>query len=464
MYIIKNAVKNIGRNKGRNILMAVIIFAIILTTAVSIIINTTTAEIIKDYKTRFGSEVSITYDYTNMDAVTEYRPLTAEQLISFGESEYLQSKIITQTVQITFDGLRALDDDKQGIMMGGSISADGSVSGESEYLKVLGCLIATNKPNISKDFENGLREIIDGEIYSGKDTCLVSEQFADLNDLSVGDTITVTTYLKSNPMEYTLTISGIYADYTMLEENQPDMYKMIPSAASNRHNEILVSSETAENMEMANDPTTVYVEATYYLKDPGMIDDYREELTEKGLPKFYLVTTDEAGYQRIVGPVEGLSKVTNTFLIVVLVLGSAILILLSTLAIRERKYEIGVLRAMGMKKGKVALGLLCEMLVITSLCLVLGLGVGSVASQPVADSLLADQIEQAENTVNDNGVIMVAPMGQEQETLAELDIRLNAAAVIQIVLISLGLAGVSSLAGILYITKYEPMKILSERN
>lgn len=84
---------------------------------------------------------------------------------------------------------------------------------------------------------------------------------------------------------------------------------------------------------------------------------------------------------------------TNTFLIVVLVLSSMILILLSTLAIRERKYEIGVLRAMG---------LLTEMLAITGICLILGLVIGMVASQPIA--------------------------------------------------------------GIMYITKYEPIKILSERN
>lgn len=30
----------------------------------------------------------------------------------------------------------------------------------------------------------------------------------------------------------------------------------------------------------------VYVEATYYLKDPAMLTDYRDELTEKGLPRF----------------------------------------------------------------------------------------------------------------------------------------------------------------------------------
>ncbi|MFU2108463.1 FtsX-like permease family protein [Paenibacillus larvae] len=41
-----------------------------------------------------------------------------------------------------------------------------------------------------------------------------------------------------------------------------------------------------------------------------------------------------------------------TYIVIVLVLGAVILILLSSIAIRERKYEIGVLRAIGMKKGK----------------------------------------------------------------------------------------------------------------
>lgn len=463
MYIIKNAVKNIGRNKGRNILMAVIIFAIILTTAVSIIINTTTAEIIKDYKSRFGSEVSITLDYTNMSAVTEYKPFTSKQMLLFGESDYLQNKIITQTVSIVFENLHALDDDKDGIQMG-SLGTGNDSSGEAEYLKIMGKLIASNQSYISEDFQNDLRIIVEGKMYSQKNECLVSRQFAELNNLSVGDTIIVKSYISNNPMAHTLKISGIYEDYTMLD-NAPMMYEWFPCAQHNRNNEIIVSLDTAQTMELANDPLMSTVEATYYLKDPSMLNDYQEELRQKGLPQYYKVATDEISYNRIVGPVEGLSKITNTFLIVVLVLGSAILILLSTLAIRERKYEIGVLRAMGMKKGKVAVGLLCEMLVITCICLVLGLGIGSIASQPVADSLLANQIEQAEN--GSNGVLTPIPIGgsaSDTSPLSELKVGLNADAVIQIVLISLALAGVSSMIGIMYITKYEPMKILSERN
>jgi putative ABC transport system permease protein len=149
-----------------------------------------------------------------------------------------------------------------------------------------------------------------------------------------------------------------------------------------------------------------------------------------------------------------------------------VLILLSTLAIRERKYEIGVLRAMGMKKVKVALGLLTELLAITGLCLILGLGIGMAASKPVADSLLANQIELAEENSNTNNAMQTtgstglgAPtFSSDTNPLSELQISLNMDAIMKIILISFVLAGISSIAGIMYITKYEPIKILSERN
>ena len=51
---------------------------------------------------------------------------------------------------------------------------------------------------------------------------------------------------------------------------------------------------------------------------------------------------------------------------------------------------------MGMKKLKVAFGLLTESIVITAICLCLGLGTGSAVSQPIADSMLQNQIEIAE--------------------------------------------------------------------
>ena len=66
MYIFQHAMKNIGRNKGRNLLMGIIVLVIIIATVISLIINNTSGRIIDDYKTQFGSKVSIAPDLEQM--------------------------------------------------------------------------------------------------------------------------------------------------------------------------------------------------------------------------------------------------------------------------------------------------------------------------------------------------------------------------------------------------------------
>lgn len=460
MYIIKNSIKNIGRNKGRNILTAIIVFAIILTTVISITINTTTSKIIEDYKSRFGSEVTISFDESKFTYGMEYKPLTAEQQLAIGDSDLLKSKSLSTTMPIVPDGLKSLDDDSAS---GGGTMTSGSAG---EMLSPKAMLIGSDSGNISSDFKKGLRSIIDGKMYENENECLMSEQYAELNNLSVGDEITVKSLDEAKPMPQKLKICGIFFDRTMIGNESP-----FKSAMTNRNNEILISLDTATNLEMFKDSMYVQVEGEFILNSPDDLEAFEKEVRSKGLADYYKVTTDEASYNKIVGPVEGLAKITNTFLIVVLILGSAILVLLSVLSIRERKYEIGVLRAMGMKKVKVALGLLTESIVITAVCLCIGLGVGSLVSQPIADSMLQDQIEiaeQSELSANGGGnhAMNINDIKKDNtaEPLSDIDVSLNGKAIMKIVFISLALAGVSSLVGILYITKYEPMKILSERN
>ena len=55
------------------------------------------------------------------------------------------------------------------------------------------------------------------------------------------------------------------------------------------------------------------------------------------------------------------------------------------------------------------------------------------------------------------------PGAEEQNTISELSVRLTPQAIGQIGGLALVLVLISSMAGILYITRFEPMKILSER-
>ena len=476
MYFLLNAIKNIGRNKGRNILIGGIIFILIAVSIISLSINNTTAGIIDDYKSRFGSEVTIGYD---MDKIMEaynsgkyngLQQITPQQHMKFAESKYLKEYFMDGTVYASSDELKAVDEESDAIS-GGMVTG-----GSSEDFVMPKFTLTANKLD---DFKNGSRELLDdGRMPENDGECIISSVLAELNGLKIGDKINVTsssmTYggngQETKTVKAELTVTGIYFDAT--EEYESAAYKM---SLFNRRNEILTTMDTlGENFE-----GTIALTAKYYLKDPSMIKDFDAELRALGLDDFYNVENDEAGYQKVVGPVEGLKKVSLTFLIIVLVFGAVILILLSSIAVRERKYEIGVLRAMGMKKHKIALGFWSEMLIITAVCLCVGFGVGAMAAQPVSNTLLAGQIENAKSaaTQDNNGINTVGGMyisngsgtnlvggDNELTPLENMDITIGFETILEIAVIALLLASLASVVAIVKVTKYEPIKILMERN
>lgn len=104
-------------------------------------------------------------------------------------------------------------------------------------------------------------------------------------------------------------------------------------------------------------------------------------------------------YESSLLPLENLSEMALYFLIVVFAIGGVVLVVLNIFNVRERKYEVGVLTAIGMKKFKVSLQFIFETLVVTFVFVVIGGCIGAVSSVPVTNSLLESQIEAAENVV-----------------------------------------------------------------
>lgn len=476
MYILTNAFKNLGRNKGRNILLGIIIFTIILSTTVALVINSTTKGIIEDYKTRFGSKVTLSVDFDKLMANTEQSEngtfnfptapqITAEQHFAFSKSKHLKSFVLNSTTGIAFDKLKAIDEDKNQGMT--SSIGNGSQQEQEEYVVPKAKLIAYSDVSKLPDFKDGLRKIMDGKIFKNKNECIISSDFANLNKLKVGDELEIVETYKSKTIK--LKISGIYADATSANETLPEGTFSLEGSYGNRRNEILVNMDTmSENLGVNN----MIVVAEYELKSPELLAEFETELRGKGLPEAYDVLTDEAGYNSIVAPVIGLADISMTFMWVILAVGGIILLFITSMAIRERKYEIGVLRAMGLKKSKIGFMLMSEMMMITGLCLVLGLGVGSIVSQPVADVLISGQVEATKNIIQQpqggisvsGGAVGSIDQANKEKPLSEIAVSLSMEAVLQICLIAFGLALLSSTAGVIFITKYEPMKILSERN
>lgn len=462
MYILKNAIKNVGRNRGRNLIIGIIILGMIISTVVVFSINTTTDEIIKEYKSRFGSEVSITPDMKKFgggQGGMVYMPVEAKLHFAFAESEYLKESRLSGRSAVTSNSVKAIDEElseaDSGQMQTQILNKDGKEM-ETPTLSIKG----NSTLEALEEFKKGERKIIEGDFYKEKDECIISKELAEKNNLKVGDFINIKRNDYANQSKednYKIKVTGIYFDGT-------DPYGGMPMKmpALNKRNEVLTNIETLQGLTGEEE---LYIDGKYYLKSPDMLEAFEKEIRAKGLSDDYIVATDEASYNRIVGPVEGLGSITIMFLGVVLSLGSVILVLLNNLSIRERKYEIGVLRAIGMKKWKVATGLIIESLIVTLICLGIGIGVGSMVSQPVSNSLLDKQVQAQSNTQNLQGGTFVSSLdtGAKEETISEIDVKMNIESLLKVAGISVLIVLISSSVGVFYITKYEPSKILRER-
>jgi putative ABC transport system permease protein len=522
MYIIKNALKNIARNKGRNLLIGVAAFITIACCVVALMINNTSASVIDNYKNRFGSQVSITPDMaklresaqanstgTDTRARVSIPTITPSQYIKFGENEddVLQSADYKASTNVNSTDLTAVDASKGGgtsMGMGRMFSGKGSATSEKSPSEE-----TTAKQYYYKfvageldDFTNGTRSIKEGSMPENDNEVAISSDLADSSGKKVGDTITLTTTLQkqtdpeatpeTKDITYSVKIAGIYDDAT---EEYPTDQAGEENALTNRRNEIISTFNTISS-KLATDYQGITVSATYYLKNPDMLDKFTQDVKAKGLADTFTVSADTASYNRIIQPVESMKNISLIFALVVLIFGSLLIMLLCSISIRERKYEIGVLRAMGMKKNKVIAGIWAEMLVIMLICTVIGIGAGSVGAQPVSNMILKQQ--ETTNTTSaqqgqgfsqgsegapggatgsegpggaGGGARMSGPasvMGglsqNNAQPLSSMDVSLDINTVLEILAIALLLSSCVAVIATVRIAKYEPIKILMERN
>ncbi len=219
------------------------------------------------------------------------------------------------------------------------------------------------------------------------------------------------------------------------------------------------------------------VVGTYLFGSIEDFDAFEAEAHERGLSENYTVTSsDVAAYEASLVPLDNLSSYANTFLYIVLGIGAVILVGVNVFNIRERKYEIGALTAMGMRKGKVAVQFILELTIVTFLGILLGSALGGAASTPIANRLLASQIayEQSNSDqVNENfgrqaSGTSAKPHGGdvegEVEYVSTVSFSFNYELICRMMLIGALLAFVSSTGAIAFVLRYDPLEILAERD
>ncbi len=340
--------------------------------------------------------------------------------------------------------------------------------------------------------------------------CVISKALADENKLEIGDSFKLTNP-NNDEESYKFTIVGICdtsestdtAD-TSSNASYTDNYIHISSAAIEK---IVATSEKknadnedsdSENSEEKSPVLSPIYSGTYSFKN---LTDYNSMNELVSADSYSLVSEDVENYEQSIEQLETLGGYATYFLIVIFIIGAIVLVIINLFSIRDRKYEIGVLTAIGMKKHKVATQFVIELFCITFSALIIGSCIGAVSSVPITNGLLttinttsAEASEDSSVVANpfEDGGQMTPPditdgntppempndamggkggmggrfQGFMQNTnnyIASVTSATDLTVIGQMILVGLGLTLISALSAVLFVMRYEPLKILSNR-
>lgn len=454
MNLFKYARENLKIYKYRTVIMVVTLVLVVTASVVGISIQSATQDIATQYRNQIGAQVNIEADNKkiNKGGKSPVR-ITAEQYEQIAQLEYVKKYSYLTELVLRSSQLKAVGQDEQkGEDKSGIVGADG-VKLDTPTLKVIGGAGNVELP----EFKDGTRSIIEGEAPQNKFEAIISQELAKLNGIKVGDTIKLNDI--EGKVEQEFKVTGIYEDNTV-----EDGGTGIDMPIFNRRNEIITTFESVAPLNLGGLNT---VRATFEINDPKDFDAFYQAVRGLGISEDYKISIDQKSFDKAVGPINNLNSTVSYFMMIILLIAGGVLMLLSILAIKERQYEIGVLRAMGMKKTKVGMSFILESMMILFIAMIIGFGIGAVITKPIASSLLDSQIQQMNdaNKDEDDASILFAPdQSQNVKTVDSLNASINAVVVLKIASLGFAIIIFTNIINIIYIMRFQPMEIMRKKN
>lgn len=245
--------------------------------------------------------------------------------------------------------------------------------------------------NVS-DFTSGTSTISKGDGITSEtadNSALISSDLASENNLSVGDTFTVTTTVDSTETNYTLTVIGIYDNSSTVTTAQ------MMSNDSNPQNNIYTTLTTANTMKGETDKLD---SAVYTLSNPEKMNSFVKEVKSEIDSDTYSVTSSDEIYEQMLSPLNNISSIAQNIVILVAIAGAVILTLIVILSIRERRYEIGVLMSLGENRLKIIGQFFTELFMVTIVSLVIASFAGNFVGNVLGNQLLSSSTQTQQTT------------------------------------------------------------------
>lgn len=406
-------------------------------------------------------------------------------------------------------------------------------------------LVGFSSDTAVSNASNGSFTMVKGKVFGyGTDSdgqVIIPQALATFNGLKVGSAITVED-LSGSDTTYTLTVAGIYKNDSSTDTGS---HGPMGGTSSDPDNTIYTSVSTLKKLGLSTESAAASSDSadssdsdsatqtsasrtqlsfSYVLGSKDDYETFASDVKKAGLDSTHKVSSaDVENYESSLVPLDNLAKFALTLLIIVLVVGAAVLIVINLFNIRERKYEIGVLTAIGITKAKVVAQFVIELLIVTMAGIAIGVAGGAAASVPVSNQLLAQQVSNQESQASSrqaqfgrNADMPGAPgqssqggqsgqsadsglsgqsgtsgqsgqsgqstdsqsnqpsapfgkgdargFGKAVEYVSTINATVNFKIIGELVLIGIALTLISALVGVVAIIRYEPLQILADRS
>ncbi len=450
MRAIKHAFLSLIRKPTKAIMIFAILFVVYGLVFTGIIIQNSVISSKEYVRKELGAVVEMKGNY--MKAMEDQ--LSQEDYSKLNLSASLAREIakdpLVKNLYITEIANAGNDDLKSAVNMGGdegsglSVAIASPVSGEGTTFMVIG-----SNGDTPQEFDDGTYVITQGRLRNkedeGKDTLLLSEEFAGKNNISVGDVIDLTS--DTDQQTYPFEVIGIFKGSSSFMVDQ--MYTSFESAKK-------------LNKTLADDSNAASV--SFRLKDPMDIDTFINQ-HKKQMPNEYITLyASDNEYKSLTRPLDLISTIISLMLVVVFAAGAIIMLAIITIFVRDRKFEIGLLLSSGEGKLKIVSQFLMELLLVSVIAFTIAAAASRFSADYAASWIVKNQLVE-ENTQESSGIIAIGGLPGKNEVkindvAREFNVSVDGEVVRNLLMISFGLVLLSAGAPLLIILSYKPRESL----
>lgn len=216
--MIKNALLSLKKNIGKTILLFVIIVVITNLVIAGLSIQSAIQKSMDQIRSSLGNDVTLSADFRNMmknrepgESVSNENTLTTTMADTLKDLKYVENYNYQISTSANSDSINAVesetDNNQQDTNRPDNQKNQNSTQGDFT-------IRANTTMEYLDSFTNSNYTLTDGRLLTSDDAntnnCVIETNLASDNDLSVGDTFTITSTVNDETITQELTIVGIY--------------------------------------------------------------------------------------------------------------------------------------------------------------------------------------------------------------------------------------------------------------